>query len=90
MVTFRWNYKHTMCDGVDVIHDGQVIGFICVAGSFRMSVNVELTEDERNAIREKCKRVYEMPSEWGMLGVGESPTEPFEEFLARNPNWIAV
>ncbi|MBI4158399.1 MAG: hypothetical protein HY505_02165 [Candidatus Yanofskybacteria bacterium] len=90
MVTFKGNRTHPMCDGVDVIRDGKVLGFICVSGSFHKNVDVEFTEDECNAIRDKCKKVYETPSEWGMLGVGESPTEPFENFLARNPDWISL
>lgn len=90
-MTFKFNngFEH-MCEGYDVTHDGKVIGFICVAGSFLKSADVELAEGERGAVRDMCKRVYEMPSEWGVLGVGESPTEPFEQFLSRHPNWIAL
>ncbi|MBI2065191.1 MAG: hypothetical protein HYT62_04015 [Candidatus Yanofskybacteria bacterium] len=91
MVIFKFNsgFEH-ICEGYDVTRDGKVIGFIGVAGGFRKSVDIELAEDECNAVRDMCKRVYEMPSEWGVLGVGESPTEPFADFLARYPNWIAV
>ena len=88
MLTFKFNqgFEH-ICDGYDVVHDGQVIGFIDVAGSFHNKGGA-LAEEEQVAVRSMCQRVYEMPSEWGVLGVGESPTEPFDQFIFKHPNWI--
>ena len=88
MIEFKFN-RSSMCDGYDIVREGDIIGFIDVAGSFRNKESVVLTEEERTEITKMCKRVYERPTEWGVLGVGESPTEPFDEFLQRHPNWIS-
>ncbi len=85
MITFEghrpdWDPKG-LYDGYNVIRDGQVIGLIEICGIFRKNPDVLLTEEERYIIRNMCKKVYEMPSEYGCLGVGESPTIPFDEFV---------
>jgi len=70
--------------GYDVIRDGQKIGFIDVCGIFlKDRGDVLLTVEEKHIIRQRCKIVYQMPSEYGCLGVGESPTGSFDEFLRR-------
>jgi len=71
--------------GYHVLRDGQILGSISVCGSFeKKHKDVSLVEEERHVIMSMCKRVYEMPSEWGCLGVGESPTEPFEKFFLKH------
>ena len=69
--------------GYNVIKDGEIIGFISVGGIFRNDANASLTEEEQIIIMNSCKKVYEMPSEYGCLGVGESPTTPFDESRLR-------
>lgn len=81
MLTFK-GYSPDECrlyTGYIVLRDGQRIGFIEIGGFFRKNAGTALTEDEKSAIRNGCKKVYEMPSEYGCLGVGESPTKPFDE-----------
>lgn len=67
--------------GYEVIRDEQKIGSIEIGGFFRKNAGMTLTEDEQDLVRAWCKRVYEQPSEHGCLGVGEPPTEPFNEGL---------
>lgn len=70
--------------GYNVLRYGEKIGFIEVCGIFRKTSKlILLNEWERYLISEMCKKVYEMPSEYGCLGVGEPPTELFEDFVAR-------
>ncbi len=87
MVTFKghcpdWD-PNGLYDGYDVILDGQRIGFIGICGIFRKDVDCSLTENDLSIVREMCKRVYEMPSEYGCLGVGESPITSFDEFIRK-------
>ena len=63
----------------NVLRDGQIIGSIGVGGYFTKNVGVSLTAEECERIKGACKRVYEMPSEYGCFGVGEPPTTPFEQ-----------
>ena len=85
MITFQGHPADGgLYTGYNVIQDGRVIGFIDTCGVFRKNTDIALTEDEQYTISEMCKRIYEMPSEYGCLGVGESPTTPFEEFISRN------
>ena len=80
MITFKGSPEDGgLYTGYNVICDGQIIGFIGVGGFFRSNVKVLLTKEEQDAVVSACKRVYEMPSEYGCLGVGESPNEPFDE-----------
>jgi hypothetical protein len=84
MITFKGYPKDGgLYIGYEVIQDDQVAGLIDVCGIFRKNTDIALTGDEQHIIRDMCKRVYEMPSEYGCLGVGESPTESFEKFLDR-------
>lgn len=80
MITFKgYPEDGGLYTGYNVLRNGQKVGFIGVGGFFRKDAGVSLTEDEQNFIRAGCKKVYEQPSEYGCLGVGESPTEPFNE-----------
>ena len=85
MITFQGHPQDGgLYTGYNVIQDKQAIGVIDVSGIFRKSTDViALTDEERDIIRKMCKRVYEMPSEYGCLGVGESPTDSFDDFLCR-------
>lgn len=85
MITFQGHPQDGgLYTGYNVIQNEQVIGSIEVCGIFRKNTaDTSLNEEERQVIQTICKRVYEMPSEYGCLGVGESPTEPFEDFLRR-------
>ena len=69
--------------GYNVLRDGRVIGSIAIGGFFCNDAEVSLTEEEQSAIVNACKRIYEMPSEYGCLGVGESPIKPFDEECCR-------
>ena len=85
MITFKGHPQDGgLYTGYNVVRDGQVIGSIDVCGVFRKNTDVILAREEGSVIKAMCKRVYEMPSEYGCLGVGESPTTPFEEFISRN------
>lgn len=85
MITFKgYPQDGGLYTGYNVIREGQTIGFIDTCGICRKNTDIVLTEDERVIIGKMCKRVYEMPSEYGCLGVGESPATPFEEFVSRN------
>jgi len=55
------------------------IGTIAVGGFYTLEEGITLSEEEKIAIINGCKKVYELPSEYGCFGVGESPTEPFDE-----------
>lgn len=80
MITFKGSPQDGgLYTGYNVIRDEQIIGFIGAGGYFRNDASVPLTADEQSTIKEVCKRVYEMPTEYGCLGVGESPTIPFEQ-----------
>ena len=85
MITFKgYPDDGGLYTSYNVIRGEQLIGSIEVCGIFRKSIDViALTDEERDIIKKMCKRVYEMPSEYGCLGVGESPTESFEDFLKR-------
>lgn len=85
MITFQGHPQDGgLYTGYNVLRDNKAIGFIDVCGIFRKNTDdISLTKNERHIIREACKKAYEMPSEWGCLGVGESPTESFENFLKR-------
>ena len=86
MIEFRGHPQDgPLYDGYDVVRDGQTIGFIDVCGYFRNDAHAVFTEAERLILEGARRRVYEMPSEYGWLGVGDRPTVPFEEFHARNP-----
>lgn len=85
MITFKgYPQDGGLYTGYNVIHNGQVTGFIDVCGIYRKNTDVVLAEDDQGVIGEMCKRVYKMPSEYGCLGVGESPTDTLEEFISRN------
>lgn len=73
----------SLYDGYEVLRDGHVIGFIDVCGNFRNDSQVPLTEEEKPIVLAMCKVVYEMPSEYGWLGVGESPTVPFYQRIGK-------
>ncbi|MBI2048848.1 MAG: hypothetical protein HY434_00665 [Candidatus Liptonbacteria bacterium] len=72
-----------MYDGYEVLRGGHVIGFIDVCGDFRNDSGAPLTEEEGPIVQAMCKKVYEMPSEYGWLGVGESPTVPFYQRIGK-------
>ncbi len=85
MITFKGHPQDGgLYTGYNVIRDGETIGLISTCGIFRKNSDMTLTEDEQGIIREMCKRVYKMPSEYGCLGVGESPTDSLEDFISRN------
>lgn len=85
MITFKgYPEKPGLYGGYNVIRQEQVIGCIEVCGYFRNTTNTALTAEEKSVIKKMCQRVYEMPSEWGLLGVGESPTVPYEQYTHKN------
>ena len=59
--------------------DREKIGTIAICGYFTPEKGVTFTEEEKAAIVKGCKRIYELPSEYGCFGVGKIPTEPFNE-----------
>ena len=81
MLTFRgWPKDGGLYTEYQVMrNDKEKIGVIAVGGLFTLKEGTTLTEEEKIAIVNGCKRVYELPSEYGCFGVGESPTEPFDE-----------
>ncbi len=85
MITFQGHPQDGgLYTGYNVFRDKHQIGFIDVCGIFRKNTdNTSLTEEDRETIKVMCRSVYKMPSEYGCLGVGESPTESFEDFLSR-------
>lgn len=85
MITFKGRPQDGgLYTGYNVLRDDQVIGFIDVCGIFRKNTDDVLpTEEDKETIRMMCRLVHNMPSEYGCLGVGESPTESFEDFLKR-------
>ena len=86
MITFKgYPQDGGLYTGYDVVRDGQKIGFIDVCGIFLKDTDgVVLTVEEKYVIGQMCKRVHEMPSEYGCLGVGESPTDSLEDLIHRN------
>ncbi|MBI2068530.1 MAG: hypothetical protein HYT67_00250 [Candidatus Yanofskybacteria bacterium] len=66
----------------------QKIGFIGVCGTFRKDADsISLTEEDKETVQMMCQMVHNMPSEYGCLGVGESPTmlwDEYCEFMKRN------
>lgn len=81
MITFDGYPKNGgLYTGYNVLRDEQKIGFIGAGGGFYQSdAKIALTEEEKRTVRTGCKQVYEMPSEYGCLGVGESPTTQFNK-----------
>ena len=86
MITFKgYPQDGGLYTGYEVVRDGQKIGFIDVCGIFLKDTDdVVLTVEEKRVIGQRCKRVHEMPSECGCLGVGESPTGSLDELIRRN------
>ena len=86
MLTFKGFPEDGGCYiGYYAIKDGKVVGEFGVCGDFRNIADTVFTEQEKSALRNMSKKVYEMPSEWGVLGVGESPTEPYYEAVRKHP-----
>ena len=89
MLTFQGYPRDGGCYvGYSVILNGQVVGTIGVCGDFNNNVKAVFTEEEKLILRDMSKKVYEMPSEWGVLGVGDSPSEPFDKFVSKHPSWF--
>ena len=89
MVTLQGFPQDGGCyEGYNVIHNGQVVGKIGVCGNFKNETGAVFTEEERLVLRQMSQGVYEMPSEYGLLGVGDSPAQPYEEFVKKYPNWF--
>jgi len=89
MITFQGHPQDDgLYTGYNVIRDEQKIGFIDVCGTFRKDTDdISLIEGEKQTVRMMCQKVHNMPSEYGCLGVGESPTTSFDEcceFMQRN------
>lgn len=85
MITFQGHPQDGgLYTGYNVLRDELQIGFIDVCGIFRKNTNsTSLAKEDKETIRMMCRLVHNMPSEYGCLGVGESPTESFEDFLKR-------
>lgn len=79
MVTFKGHpHDGGLYTRYDVVRDSKMFGVIEIGGYFKNETNAELSAKEKIAIEAACKRIYEMPSEYGCLGVGEPPTVPYE------------
>ena len=88
MITFQGHPQDGgLYTGYSVLRDEQKVGFIDFCGTFRKDINsILLTEADKETIQMMCKLVYNMPSEYGCLGVGESPTmlwDEYREFMRR-------
>ena len=86
MLTFRgWPKDGGPYTEYHVIRDDkEKIVTIAIGGFFTLEEEITLTKEENTVIVNRCKRIYELPSEYGCFGVGESPTKP----LRRLPECI--